>query len=104
MPKRKRKSIKNVKPVDPLSQVKANAAGLDIGAEEIYVCVPADRDEQAVRVFGTFTVDLNALADWLTTCGVETVAMESTSVGVLSITSSAGATARPEMPVQESAT
>jgi len=80
MPKRKRKSIQGAKPVDPLSQVKLNAAGLDIGAEEIYACVPADRDDQAVRVFGTFTVDLNALADWLKTCGIETVAMESTGV------------------------
>jgi len=53
---------------------------LDIGAEEIYVCVPGDRDEQVVRVFPTFTVDLNALADWLAACRIDTVAMESTGV------------------------
>jgi transposase len=80
MPRRKKKSIVDAKPVDPLSQIKPNAAGLDIGAQEIYVCVPADRDEQSVRAFGTFTVDLNALADWLTRCDIDTVAMESTGV------------------------
>jgi transposase len=33
-----------------------------------------------VRRFGTFTADLDALADWLLDCGVTTVAMESTGV------------------------
>jgi transposase len=57
-----------------------NAAGVDIGANEIYVAVPADRDPQPVRRFSTFTDDLNRLVDWLCRCGVESVAMESTSV------------------------
>jgi len=57
-----------------------NAAGLDIGAREIYVCVPPDRTEENVKAFGTFTPDLNSLADWLTQYGVDTVAMESTGV------------------------
>jgi len=57
-----------------------SAAGLDIGAQEIYACVPADRDENPVQVFPTFTRDLYALADWLTACEVKTVAMESTGV------------------------
>lgn len=60
--------------------VNPNAAGLDIGQEEIWACVPADRDASPVRPFGTFTPDLYALADWLATCGIETVAMESTGV------------------------
>ena len=80
MPKRKRKPTTDVKPVDALSQINPSAAGLDIAAVEIYGCVPADRDAQPVRVFGTFTVDLHALADWLAACGIETVAMESTGV------------------------
>jgi hypothetical protein len=33
-----------------------------------------------VRSFGTFTADLQRLADWLAECGVKTVVMESTSV------------------------
>ena len=57
-----------------------NAAGIDIGAREIFVCVPADRDPQPVRVFDTFTADLNRMAEWLRECGIATVAMESTGV------------------------
>jgi len=80
MTKRKKKSPIDIPPLETLQQLKLNAAGLDIGAEEIYACVPADRDEQPVRAFPTFTVDLYALADWLAACGIDTVAMESTGV------------------------
>jgi len=57
-----------------------NAAGIDIGSEEIFVAVAPERDAESVRRFGTFTCDLQALADWLERCSVRTVAMESTSV------------------------
>ncbi len=57
-----------------------NAAGIDIGAREIFVAVPPDRDENPVRVFDTFTEGLQAMAAWLKACGVTTVAMESTGV------------------------
>ena len=60
--------------------MRPNAGGIDIGATEIFVAVPADRDAESVRSFPTFTQDLHALADWLQQCRVETVAMESTSV------------------------
>ena len=63
-----------------LPRVHPSAAGLDIGAREIWVCVPSDRDPEPVRRFGTFTPDLIALVDWLGHCGVETVAMEATGV------------------------
>ena len=57
-----------------------NAAGIDIGSASHYVAVPADRDDEPVREFASFTADLSRLADWLTACGVDTVAMESTGV------------------------
>jgi len=57
-----------------------DAAGIDIGAEEMYVAVPPDRDEQATRRFSSFTCDLYALAEWLECCRIRTVAMESTGV------------------------
>lgn len=57
-----------------------NAAGIDIGAREIFVAVPPDRDQQPVRVFTTFTEDLQKMAQWLVRCGIATVAMESTGV------------------------
>jgi transposase len=60
--------------------LRPNAAGVDIGAREIFVAVPADRDPQSVRSYATFTEDLHRLADWLQKCGIQTVAMESTGV------------------------
>ena len=57
-----------------------NAAGIDIGAREIFVAVPADREENPARVFPTFTADLEEMARWLVSCGITTVAMESTGV------------------------
>jgi transposase len=71
---------KQTQDFDILQQINYHAAGIDIGAEEIYVCVPPGRAEERIRCFDTFTVDLNRLADWLQTCGVKTVAMESTGI------------------------
>ncbi len=71
---------KRSKRVEVMPIVYPNAAGLDIGSCEIYACVPPDRAEDNVKVFGTFTADLNALADWLAANHVNTVAMESTGV------------------------
>jgi transposase len=79
MAKRK-KSLVNIPELDIMGQINLHAAGLDIGAEEIYACVPVDRDSESVRVFPTFTVDLDTLADWLEVCRIETVAMESTGI------------------------
>lgn len=66
--------------VNALDQINENAAGIDVGAEEIYVAVPPNRDEDSVRTFPTYTADLRRLADWLKACRIETVAMESTGV------------------------
>jgi hypothetical protein len=57
-----------------------DAAGIDVGAEEMYVAVPPDRAEHSVRSFGTFTRDLHDLCDWLSDCKIRTIAMESTGV------------------------
>jgi len=72
--------LAKVKDLEALEQINLNAAGLDIGDNEIYVSVPKGRDKGSVRVFKTFTIDLYALADWLQACRVDTVAMESTGV------------------------
>ena len=78
-PKKHSKNLK-VKELEALEQINLDAAVVDIGAEEIYVAVPAGRDEKSVRSFGTFTVDLQNCAAWLRACGIQTVAMESTGV------------------------
>jgi len=63
-----------------LSVLRPNAAGIDIGSEEHYVCVPSDRDPEPVRRFGCFTSDLRRMAEWLKACQIDTVAMEATGV------------------------
>lgn len=73
---KKRKKVSSQK----LSLINSNAAGIDLGADQHWVCVPEDRDENKVRSFRCFTDDLHALADWLAQCRVTTVAMESTGV------------------------
>jgi len=60
--------------------VLANAAGVDVGASSHWVAVPPHAGKEPVREFGTMTDDLNAMADWLIACGVDTVALESTGV------------------------
>jgi hypothetical protein len=68
-----------------------HAAGIDVHANVHWVAVPA-ADAPApspnhppnlppnVRSFGACTIDLIALADWLKTCHVRTVVMESTGI------------------------
>lgn len=63
-----------------LEQINPNAAGIDVGAEEVFVAVPPDRAADNLRSFPTFTADLQRLADWLAECRIETVAMEATGV------------------------
>jgi transposase len=73
-------TAKQVAEVDSLTVLHPNAAGIDIGVDEMWVSVREDRDPEPVRRFGMNTPDLMAVADWLGACGVETVALESTSV------------------------
>ena len=65
--------------LEPL-RIRQDAAGIDVGATELFVAVPPEKDAEPVRSFGTFTRDLHELADWLGRCGIQTVAMESTGV------------------------
>ena len=72
--------VKVSKNLPALTITHPNAAGIDIGSSSHFVAVPPDRDDESVREFPCFTADLNALADWLTACRIEIVAMESTGV------------------------
>jgi transposase len=63
-----------------LDVVHPNAAGIDIGNESHYVAVPPDRDAEPVRRFACFTEALQQMAAWLKSCGIDTVAMQSTGV------------------------
>jgi len=77
---KKRRSKRSSKRKAVQEVIHPNAAGIDVGAEQSYVAVPADRDETPIRSFGCFTEDLHNLARWLEACGIDTVAMESTGV------------------------
>jgi len=72
--------LSEARPFASMSQVNPHAAGVDISAHEIMVCVPGDESTQLVRSFGNYTTDLQAIAAWLKEHHIETVAMESTSV------------------------
>src|SRR5262244_3421506 len=78
--KNRRRQFKVTSLPPHLQHINVNAAGIDVGAEQHMVAVPEGRDEVAVREFGTFTAELEAIANWLAQCGVTTVAMESTGV------------------------
>ena len=70
----------SLKTHDIWQQVNPDAAGADIGNEEIWLAVPEGRCEQPVRKFATYTVDMEAAVAWLIECGVKTVAMEATGI------------------------
>src|SRR3984885_2104835 len=66
---------------DPqLAIIHANAGGIDVGNESHFVAVPPDRDENPVREFGCWTRALNEMAEWLTSCRIDTVAVQATGV------------------------
>jgi transposase len=78
----RKKSVKKkaMKLPKHLEHINRYAAGIDIGSKSHFVAVPEGVDETPVREFSTFTGDLERLAEWLKTCGIQTVAMESTGV------------------------
>lgn len=57
-------------------RIRENAAGIDIGAQKVFVYV----EGQEVRAFYTFTEDFEVLAQYLLEHKVQTVAMEATGV------------------------
>jgi len=65
---------------DDRPAINARAAGIDIGAREIWVAVAPELCDEPIRVFPTFTEDLERLAEWLQSLDITTAAMESTGV------------------------
>ena len=56
------------------------AGAVDIGSTMHMAAVSPESSDTPVRAFGTFTQDLHELAMWFRSCGVTSVAMESTGV------------------------
>ncbi len=63
-----------------LEIVHPRCAGIDVGSREHWVAVDPHGCDQPVRCFSAFTDDLQKLAMWLKSLGVEVVAMEATGV------------------------
>lgn len=67
-----------------MDQFIERSAGLDVHRDSVAACLrvpgPSGRRHQEIRTFGTTTVDLLTLRDWLDAHGVTHVAMESTGV------------------------
>src|SRR3989304_5875910 len=74
------KGMEEAHPFAGMSQVNPNAAGVDIGAEEIVACVAGDESTQIVKAFGNYTVDLQAIGRWLKEYNIKTEDMASTGV------------------------
>ena len=80
MAKRKKQTKQSAISFETLDQLNLNAAGIDMGDQEIWVAIPKGRDKRPIRRFNTFTHQLQALVQWLCSCNIDTVAMESTSI------------------------
>jgi len=77
----RRELQKQLESCDPqLKIVHPDAAGIDVGHASHFASVPAGREPQPVQEFGSWTSDLYRLAKWLKSCGIRTVAMQSTGV------------------------
>ena len=63
-----------------LKPVNSSAAAIDIGATMHMAAVNPDSTDAPIRAFGTFSHDLHDLAHWFKSCGVTSVATESTGV------------------------
>ncbi len=64
-----------------LPVVRPDAGGIDAGSTEHWVCCPPRPGGTAnVRRFGTTTIELERIAEWLAAEGVKSVAVESTGV------------------------
>ena len=72
--KRKPKATPSLPIINP------HAAGIDVGADKMFVSVPIDSCPKPISTFDVFTPDLLNIAKWLKECQVKTVAMESTGV------------------------
>ena len=79
--KQRKAFVRRLSSDDPgLEIIHAHAAGIDVGNASHYVAVTPGRDPEPVREFGSWTADLAKMADWLKSCGVTNVVMQSTGV------------------------
>jgi len=80
--RRERKQIgRQLQAEEPgLEIVHRNVAGIDVGDESHFVCVDPQRGQPPVREFGSWTAALHEMVQWLKSCAVERVVMQTTGV------------------------
>jgi transposase len=78
--KKARKTKKTKKAIQGIPVLTMNAAGADIGDTQHDIAIPDGKGGLVVRVFKTFTADVEEAVNWLKSEGITTVAMESTGV------------------------
>ena len=74
------KSSDKMRVASEITKINPDVAGMDLGSEEHWVCVPSDRADKNVQRFGVFTEDFRKLAAFLRASRISSVAMESTGV------------------------
>lgn len=62
----------------PIKIINPDSAGIDIGASSHFVAVPPGRDQMTVKEFECYTPDIKEMIEWLKSCKITTVVMEST--------------------------
>lgn len=67
---------KKDKKYEQMPVLNTHAAGIDVGSRQHYVGIGQGKEH--VRTFGVYTADLIELCQWLVSCGITTVALEST--------------------------
>jgi hypothetical protein len=80
--KKKEKSVNltSDKNSEALSIIHSNVAGIDIGSKENWVSVSPEICKENIRQFGSYTEDLENIANWLIECKVTSVVIESTGI------------------------
>jgi transposase len=78
--KEKNGKLEEARPFAGMSKMRKAVAGVDIGAQEIMVCIGGEGETQIVKAFGSYTIDLQAISQWLDEKQIKSVAMESTGV------------------------
>lgn len=73
----KRNSL-NFRWVTEATVTNLDVAGIDVSKPELMVCISSERTHDNMRVFKTFTADLEELADWLRAHRIKSVAFEAT--------------------------
>ena len=66
--------------IETFSIIHPNTAAIDVGDKEMVTAVGADRCQNNVRTFGSFTCDYIEISEWLKQCRITHVAMECTGI------------------------